>query len=123
MALILVIDDDPFIRKFFTEILQTAGHDVICAENGQQGLDFYRRQPTTIDLVITDMIMPIKDGLKMLMELLKEFPEAKTIAVSGGGSIEAERYLNLADTIGVQGSLTKPVSQADLLSSVAKTLS
>ena len=120
MALILVVDDDPWIRKLFAEILQSNGHEVICAEDGQQGLDLYRQK--AFDLIITDMIMPVKDGLKMILELEKEFPEAKIIAISGGGVIEAERYLNLADTIGAQKNLTKPISKEDFLAAVSEVL-
>ncbi len=120
VALILIVDDDPWIRKVYSEILQAAGHEVICAEDGQQGLNMYRH--SDFDLVITDMIMPVKDGLKMIMEMRAEYPDARIIAVSGGGTIEAERYLNLADTIGAQKNLTKPVTREDLLTAVSEVL-
>jgi CheY-like chemotaxis protein len=120
VALILVVDDDPWVRKVFSEILQTVGHEVACAEDGQQGLNIYKHGD--FDLVITDMIMPVKDGLKMIMELRADYPDAKIIAISGGGVIEAERYLNLADTIGAQKNLTKPVSKDDLIMAVSEVL-
>jgi len=120
VAFILVVDDDPWVRKVFTQILQTEGHEILCAEDGEQGLTLYKHND--FDLVITDMIMPIKDGLKMIMELKRDDPDAKIIAISGGGVIEAERYLNLADTIGAQKNLTKPVTKDDLLGAVAEIL-
>lgn len=121
MAHILLVDDDPAIRKVFTKILKKAGHEVVCAENGQEGLELC--QNNSFDLIITDMLMPVKDGLKMIMELDRVFPETRIIAVSGGGVIEAERYLRLAGTIGVKKSLTKPVSKTDLLTAVNEILS
>ncbi len=120
VALILVVDDDPWVRKVYSEILQAEGHEVISAEDGQQGLSMYRH--SDFDLVITDMIMPVKDGLKMIMEMRAEYPDAKIIAVSGGGTIAAERYLNLADTIGTQKNLTKPVPRDNLLDAVNEVL-
>ena len=116
MARILVIDDDPWVLKIFQQILESEGHEVSTAANGQEGLELFRQSPS--DLVITDMVMPVKDGLKMIMELEKEFPNVPTIAISGGGVIEPERYLTLAESIGTRKTLTKPVTKQDLLDAV-----
>ena len=83
MARILVIDDDDRIRGMVLEMLSESGHEVGEASNGQEGLDQFRQTPT--DLVITDILMPEKDGLEIIQILKKENPEVKIIAVSGGG--------------------------------------
>jgi YesN/AraC family two-component response regulator len=120
VARILLIDDDPWVLKVFQQFLEDQGHEIITAVNGQEGLDLFRQNPT--DLIITDMVMPIKDGLKMILELDNEFPNIPTIAISGGGVIEPERYLNLAESIGARKTLTKPVTKEELLAAVKEVL-
>lgn len=120
MARILIIDDDPWILKIFQQILEHEGHEITTATNGQEGLDLFRQSPT--DIVITDMVMPVKDGLKMIMELESEFPKVPIIAISGGGVIEPERYLTLAESIGTKKTLTKPISKQDLVDAVNDAL-
>ena len=82
MAYILVIEDDPAILLAFKLLLELEEHSVVTARNGQVGIDIFRNDQA--DLVLTDMIMPVKDGLKTIMELEKEFPDIKIIAISGG---------------------------------------
>lgn len=120
MARILIIDDDPWVLKIFTQILEAEGHSISTASNGQEGIDLFRQKPA--DLIITDMVMPVKDGLKMIMELEKEFPNIPAIAISGGGVIEPERYLILAESIGTRKTLTKPVAKQDLIDAVNAVL-
>ena len=120
MARILIIDDDPWVIKIFQQILEAEGHEVSTAANGQEGLDQFRQ--SSVDLVITDMVMPVKDGLKLIMELSRELPKVPVIAISGGGVIEAERYLTLAESIGTIKTLTKPVTRQDLLAAVNDAL-
>lgn len=82
MARILVIDDDESIRFLLRTVLEIQGHDVVEAENGAEGLLYYQAEP--VDVVITDMLMPVMDGHEFIMELQREFPGAKVIAISGG---------------------------------------
>ncbi len=82
MARILVVDDDESIRFLLRTVLEFQGYDVIEAENGYEGLLRYQVEPA--DLVITDMQMPVMDGLELLMELQRTFPRVKVIAISGG---------------------------------------
>ncbi len=90
MARILVIDDDESIRFLLRAVLEFQGYDVIEAENGYEGLLCYQAEPA--DLVITDIQMPVMDGLELLMELRRTFPRAKVIAISGGRrTLEAAR--------------------------------
>src|ERR1043166_6400749 len=78
MATILIIDDEEPIRALLRFALEAAGYEVIEAPNGRQGLTLYRRRPT--DLIITDLVMPELNGLDMILELKRQFLEAKVIA-------------------------------------------
>lgn len=115
MARILVIDDDDNYRKALYRILKREGHEVQSAINGSEGIDLYRKNPT--DLVITDILMPGKDGVATIQELQKNFPEVKIIAISGGGMVNTgEGYLGAAKFIThIRHVLTKPFSNEDLL--------
>ena len=120
MKRILVVDDEVQIRTMLTEILEQEGYEVHAAKNGEEGLDLAGR--LAFDLVITDMIMPVKDGLKFIMELVRDHPEMKIIAISGGGAIKAERYLTMAGYLGDIATLEKPFKLEVLLELIRKRL-
>jgi CheY-like chemotaxis protein len=80
---ILVVDDEAQIRSMLTQMLEQEGYEVYTAENGEEGFTLVGRH--SFDLVITDMIMPVKDGLKFIMELVRDYPDLKILAISGGG--------------------------------------
>jgi len=114
MAAILVIDDEEIIRVLLRSALEAAGYEVTEATNGREGLDLYRKRPT--DLVITDILMPELNGLDMLMELTREFLDAKVIAISGAGG--ERNVLDVAKLLGARQTFPKPFSIPDLLSVV-----
>ena len=116
MANILVVDDDPQIGKLLEKVLGRAGHKVSIAANGKEGMRIFRGGK--FDLLITDLIMPEKEGLETIMELRQEFPDTKIIAMSGGGRVGAKSYLKMAHTLGAKKTLTKPFGREDLLSAV-----
>ncbi len=120
MKRILVVDDEEQIRVMLTRSLEQEGFEVQTAENGQEGLELVSRY--AFDLVITDMIMPVKDGLKFIMELVRDYPELKILAISGGGAIKAERYLTMAGYIGDIATLEKPFKREALLALVQQQL-
>lgn len=74
------------------------------------------------DLVVTDMIMPVKDGLKFIMELIRDYPDLKILAISGGGAIKAERYLTMAGYLGDIATLEKPFKRDAFLELVRKQM-
>jgi len=117
---ILVVDDEAQIRTMLTQMLEQEGYTVHTAENGEEGISLVRRY--AFDLVITDMIMPVKDGLKFIMELVRDYPEQKILAISGGGAIKAERYLTMAGYLGDIATLEKPFKRDVFLESVRKQL-
>ena len=117
---ILIIDDDERIRKLFRKILEAESYEVIEASDGNKGIKLYRKDPT--DLVITDIIMPEKEGIETIIELKKDFPDVKIIAVSGGGLVEANSYLEMAKKMGATEVLTKPIKNEELLEIISEIL-
>jgi DNA-binding response OmpR family regulator len=120
MARVLIIDDDAELRTSIEEVLRVAGHDVIGAGDGVQGVALYReRRP---DLVITDIFMPEQDGLGVILELANE-GGVKVIAMSGGG--QRREYSVLADArqFGALRLLQKPFGRDELLATVNGVLS
>ena len=116
MARILIIDDDVQILKMLRKMLELEGHEVVDATDGNKGLKLYREDPT--DLVITDIVMPEKEGIETIVDLRREFPEAKIIAMSGGGHVEPEAYLHMAKGFGAQRTLTKPFGKEELVEAI-----
>ena len=110
MARILVIDDDESIRVLLRTALELQGYDVVEAENGYEGLQCY--QAGAIDLVITDILMPVMDGVEMITELQRDFPWVKIIAISGG-----RRALEMAQTL-TSYVFEKPFALGKLLDTV-----
>ena len=116
MASILVVDDDDLIRKLVYKTLVRAGYDVVATGDGREAESIYRREPT--DLIITDLFMPEKEGMELIMELRREFPDVKIIAISGAGALGSTEYLEMARMIGATRTLAKPFGQEQLLATV-----
>jgi two-component system response regulator (stage 0 sporulation protein F) len=114
MATILIIDDEESVRALLRSVLEAAGYEVTEAANGRQGLERYRQRPT--DLVIVDMLMPVMNGLDMLLDLTREFLHAKVIAISGAGG--EQNVLDVAKLLGARQTFQKPFSMPQLLRAV-----
>ena len=113
MAKILVVDDELSIRVMLTHMLEQDGHEVFVAEDGEQGVNLYRENFP--DVVISDLVMPNKNGIDMILELKKEYPELRVLAISGGGGITgAFDYLPTAKLVGANNILKKPFGIQDL---------
>ncbi len=117
---ILVIDDDETIRLLFRAILEREGYRVVDAPDGNVGIKQYRKNPT--DMVITDLIMPNKEGIETIRDLRREFPNVKIIAVSGGGRIGPDSYLKMAKGVGALRTLIKPIDRTALLKTIEEVL-
>jgi len=120
MARILVIDDDEQVLDMLYESLTREGYDVLRATNGEQGLRLYREE--SVDLIITDLIMPKKEGIETIIELRQDFPNVKIIAISGGGRTGTRDYLQMARIFGVQRTFTKPVAREQLLDAIKELI-
>jgi len=120
MARILVIDDDVQIREMLTQFFERFGYEVMAAQDGNVGLKAHAAHPA--DLIITDIIMPEKEGIETIGEFRKRYPEVKIVAMSGGGKIEAHQYLNTARALGAQMTFSKPLDLAEVLQAVRNLL-
>ena len=120
MERILVIDDDVQVLNVLHLALVHEGYDVLKASNGKEGIKLHREDP--VDLIITDLIMPEKEGIETIRELTAEFPKVKIIAISGGGRISSEDYLPMAKMFGAKRTLAKPIERNDLIRAVKEVL-
>ena len=114
MATILVIDDDLLLCRLISRVLSSAGHTVVEAHNGYEGVALAQRhQPT---LIITDIVMPDKEGIETILEIRRAIPQAKIIAISGGGSYSSKgvSYLSMALALGADAAIEKPFLPAEL---------
>ena len=116
--LILIIDDDDQIRKMLKELLENAGYETMEASDGKEGLKLQYERPA--DLIIVDILMPEKDGKDTIIELKKDFPEVKIIAISGGGWIGPEMDLDISARLGADKAFAKPISKKELLRAIKK---
>jgi len=120
MAKILIIDDDDQFRTMLRQLLERNGYEIKEASGGKEGIKLYRESPT--DLIITDLIMPGKDGIETIQEFKKDFPGIKIIAISGGGRLGPQDYLHLAKMLGAQQTLAKPIELPELLKAINELL-
>jgi DNA-binding response OmpR family regulator len=120
MARILIIDDEPPIRQLLRKVLEHAGHTVLDASDGRMGMALWRREP--VDVVVTDIFMPEKDGVEVLMELKGSAVKPKIIAISGGGSRGMPELKPTVLCLGADRILMKPFEPRTLLSSVQEVL-
>ena len=120
MQSILVIDDDKLMCMALARILASAGFTVTQAFDGDEGLQLYRTYG--FDLVITDLIMPDKEGIQIIRELRKENSNIRIIAMSAGGRGGATDYLKWARLMGAKQCLSKPIKREDLLNAVSTVL-
>ncbi len=120
MAKILVLDDEPSILLMLKKMLEREGHEVEMALNGIEGMELFEKFKP--DLLITDIIMPQKEGLETILELRKKYPELKIIAISGGGRFGPDGYLPSAKLFGADMVFQKPLVQKEFLQAVALLL-
>lgn len=120
MKSILVIDDNIYVRSLLREMLELANYDVTEAPNGEVGARLFRQEP--VDLVITDIFMPEKEGLETIRELRRDFPGVKIIAISGGGSRGDLAFLPTAKKLGAHYTFVKPFEMDEMLAAVHELL-
>ena len=123
MSKVIIIDDEEDIRAALKEIFIRADFDVRVASDGEEGLNLLREE--SADLVITDIIMPGKDGVQTAYDIRMEFPKTKIIVMSGGGNVSPQdyepsaitttAYLASAAEIGADLTLTKPFDRKELI--------
>lgn len=122
MPLILAVDDEPSVRMTLQLMLAGAGHKVILANNGADALEKFRASERPVDLIVTDILMPKKEGTEFISTVKKESPHTPVLAISGGGNM-----LSAYDTLAAAKALAdeilrKPFTEDDLLPLVNKLL-
>ncbi len=120
MARIVLIDDDEDVRRTLVRMLETAGHEVHEAADGSSGLELCLEVDP--QLVITDILMPEKEGIETIMTLKRDRPALKIIAISGGGRSGGMDFLDMARSLGADEVLQKPFRRAELLDLMTRVL-
>ena len=113
---VLVIDDDELTRMTIANILRKNGCTVIEAHNGNEGLSLFQKENP--HLVITDMLMPDKEGLETIADIRALNPATMVIAMSGGGSTQNMAFLKLSEKVGANRLMSKPIKPDELMHTV-----
>jgi len=116
MTRILIVDDNVMMRKLIRNLFRDENYEIEEASNGIEGLEIAGQN--SFDLIITDIIMPKMEGIELIMNLRKKFPEIKIIAISGGKPY----YLYMAKKLGIQGVFTKPLNHDMFLKAVKRII-
>jgi CheY-like chemotaxis protein len=117
---ILIVEDEKDVREMLKTSLVRRKFTVIEAENGKDAISHFK--PLITDVVVTDLIMPDEDGLKVIIKLKELKPSLKIIAISGGGKAGPGSYLNLAKALGADAIFSKPFSINDLIAKIEELL-
>ncbi len=117
---ILIIEDDPDLREMLKTALSGDYLSILEAKDGKDAIIHFK--PGVIDLVVTDLIMPEEDGLKVIMKIKEMKPGIKIIAISGGGKAGPGSYLQIARTLGADAVFSKPFSINDLAGKIKELL-
>jgi DNA-binding response OmpR family regulator len=118
--LVLLIDDDLELLRQMTAAFSAAGYRVQAANDGQKGLARFKAEPA--ELVVTDIIMPTREGVETIVALRRVSAHVKIIAISGGFRVGPEDFLKLARHVGADDTLPKPFRHGDLLAAAARLL-
>ena len=112
-TVVLVIDDDRALLHSLVALLEGHGFQVLTAPDGIRGLQLFRQ--STPDVILTDIIMPEQDGIAVIMEMRRERPDVKIIAMSGGGQIGHMEFLSIAGKLGADATIPKPTKPEKLI--------
>ena len=120
MARVLVVDDVSEMRQVLRQALESRGYTVDEAADGREALlRFAQQQP---DLVITDLIMPEQEGIETIQALRQECPTIPIIAMSGGGRVQPDSYLSMAEQMGADRTFAKPFHLGEILAAVGELI-
>jgi len=114
---VLVVDDEPSVRELLERALTLVGINFDSASDGNQA--FEKLQTNHYDAVITDIIMPERDGVEIIMKIRETSPDIFIIAMSGGGRIGAQKFLELAKALGADATLFKPFKPSQIIAMLA----
>ncbi len=120
MSAILLVEDDKELREMLKIALLRKDYTVLEADNGKEAIIHFK--PGVTDLVVTDLVMPEEDGLKVIMKIKELKPGIKIIAISGGGKAGPASYLNLARALGADAVSSKPFSINEMIRKIEELL-
>ncbi|MBC8181460.1 response regulator [candidate division KSB1 bacterium] len=120
MKRILIIDDDDQLRDMLRTMIEKEGYKVKDAPDGEVGMKLQDENP--FDLIITDIIMPNKEGIAVITDMKSAYPDIKIIAISGGGRIVPNDYLGIAEKLGADRTLSKPFERIKLLQAIKELI-
>jgi DNA-binding NtrC family response regulator len=120
MARILIVDDEEDVRFTLADTLKSRRHEVYEAADGDRALKILSEQD--IDLVVTDILMPNREGLETIQEIRMNWPDVKIIAMSGGGRIRNTEFLKVAKKLGADFIIKKPFSMSEFRNQVDRML-
>lgn len=121
MLHVMIVDDDPMLRQMLEDIFGEAGWQTSTAEDGRRALErLETAQPP--DLVVTDIIMPDKEGLELIQDIRRFDRHLPVVAISGGGRIDPQSYLNLARQFGAVETVAKPFTPSSILEAAGRAL-
>jgi DNA-binding response OmpR family regulator len=114
--IVLVVEDDIMVRQAVTMLLEDEGFNIVTAIDGVDGLQkFHKIKP---NVVLTDIIMPEKEGIALITELRRESPDVKIIAMSGGGRVGKMDFVSIAIALGANVGLHKPFDDLQLIETI-----
>ncbi len=119
-AAILVVDDDPAVCRMLKLALEIDGHEVTTISHAREAMAFL--ESNTMDLVVTDLVMPDVEGIEIIMRVSQSHPEVPIIAISGEGADGPEEYLAIARLLGAHRTLSKPFDCRQLIQVVGELL-
>ncbi len=119
MARILVAEDQPAVREFVLRALEHAGHEVILASDGAEALEALHGAETPFDLLLTDIVMPVMDGIALALKVARDYPEV-TVLMMTGYAAEKQRAHNL-DLL-IHDVVSKPFTMEEIIAKVSEAL-
>ena len=119
--LVLVVDDAPELRELVERVLTRHGYRVRTVNDGDGAMRVLDQGG--VDLLITDVVMPGRDGIEVLLDVQEQYPQLPVIVMSGGGMFDPTLYLDNATGLGAHRTLRKPFTMGDLLDAVRELVS
>jgi CheY-like chemotaxis protein len=117
MSKVLIIDNDPLLCDTLKFAAESAGHSVKLAQNGREGLEVF--ETFAPDVVVTDILMPEKEGMETIVELRRLNPAVPIIAMSGAAPAGNISFLRIAQKLGANRTLSKPFAMTDFVAAIA----
>jgi len=120
MPKILIVEDDIVFATALTRILARFGYQCFSAKNGSEGIAMVELDSP--DVVLTDIVMPEKEGIEFIIEMREKFPCIPLIAMSGGGTRGEMTYLKIARSLGAVSTLEKPFPIEQVVTEIERVL-